>query len=87
MKNYTFKYQLSSSDSNFPARVVLFDKPGRDCFIDKHWHKTFEMNYVISGDLVVEVEDEKQVLHNGEYAVINPYNVHMSDGKYSESYV
>ncbi len=87
MKNYTFKYQLSSSDSNFPARVVLFDKPGRDCFIDKHWHKTFEMNYVISGDLVVEVEDEKQVLHNGEYAVINPYNVHMSDGKYSENYV
>lgn len=87
MKNYTFKYQLSSSDSNFPARVVLFDKPGRDCFIDRHWHKSFEIDYVINGDLIVEIEDDVQVLQNGEYAVINPYSVHMSDGKYSESHV
>lgn len=87
MKNYTFKYQLSSSDSNFPARVVLFDKPGRDCFIDRHWHKSFEIDYVINGDLIVEIEDNEQVFQKGEYAVIEPYSVHMSNGKYSESHV
>lgn len=32
-KNFSFKYEVSSQDSNFPARVILFDKPGKDCYI------------------------------------------------------
>ncbi|MBQ3583173.1 MAG: helix-turn-helix transcriptional regulator [Lachnospiraceae bacterium] len=86
-KNYAMKYELSSADSNFPARVVLFDKPGKDCYIDKHWHKSIEINYVIRGDLKVTVNGDSRNVANGEFAFINANDVHQTDGKYPDAHV
>lgn len=83
-KNFSFKYEVSSQDSNFPARVILFDKPGKDCYIDKHWHKTIEINYVLRGDLMVEVQGEKEIISKNQYKIINSCDVHHSKGKYDD---
>ena len=70
-KNYAMKYELSTVDSNFPARVVLFDKPGKDCYIDKHWHKSIEINYVIKGDLKITINGENKIVSDGDFAIAN----------------
>lgn len=86
-KNYAMKYELSTVDSNFPARVVLFDKPGKDCYIDKHWHKSIEINYVIRGDLKVSINGENKNVSDGDFALINANDVHQTDGKYPNEHV
>ncbi len=86
-KNYAMKYELSTADSNFPARVVLFDKPGKDCFIDKHWHKSIEIDYVLRGDLKASINGENKILSKGDFAVISANEVHQTDGKYPNEHV
>lgn len=87
LRNYSSRYEVSSQDTNFPARIILFDKPGKDCYIDKHWHKTIEINYVLRGDLVTEVLGEKNVLSDGKFTLINSCDVHQSKGKYENTNV
>lgn len=86
-KNYTYKYEISSSDSNFPARVILFDKPGKACYIDKHWHKSLEINYVLEGDLIVDINGKSSVLQSKDFTVISEGDVHKTDGKFPDEHV
>ena len=86
-KNYAMKYELSTVDSNFPSRVVLFDKPGKDCYIDKHWHKSIEINYVIKGDLKITINGENKIVSDGDFAIANANDVHQTDGKYPNEHV
>lgn len=86
-KNYSYKYELASQDSNFPARTVLFDKPGQGCYIDKHWHKTIEIDYVVRGDMDVVINDELIELSGGDFSVINAGDIHMTKGKYETAQV
>lgn len=86
-QNYMYRYELSSDESNFPAKVSLFDKPGKECYIDKHWHKILEIDYVIRGDLKVYLQDKNYMVSNNEYVVINANDVHQTDGKYEDVHV
>lgn len=83
-RNYSSRLEVSSQDSNFPARIILFDKPGKDCYIDKHWHKTIEINYVLRGELLSEVQGEKETVQKGEFILVNSCDVHHSKGKYDD---
>lgn len=86
-KNYAYRYDLSPMESNFPARITLFDKPGKECYVDKHWHKTIEINYVLKGDLAIQINDEKFIISDNEYEIINADDVHKTSGRYDDSYI
>ena len=86
-QNYSYRYELSSTESNFPARVSLFDKPGKECYIDKHWHKILEIDYILSGDLKVSVQGDNFILSDNEYVVINSNDVHHTNGKYENVHI
>lgn len=86
-KNYSYKYELSSVESNFPAIISLYDKPGKECYIDKHWHKIIEIDYILRGDLKLYLRDKNYILSNNEYAVINANDVHQTKGKYEDVHV
>lgn len=86
-KNYTYKYELSSTESNFPARISLYDKPGKECYIDKHWHKILEIDYILSGDLKVWLQGDNFILSDNEYVVINSNDVHQTNGKYENVHI
>lgn len=86
-QNYMYRYELSSDENNFPAKISLFDKPGKECYIDKHWHKILEIDYVIRGDLKVYLHDKNYMISNNEYVVINANDVHQTDGKYEDVHV
>lgn len=80
-KNYRYKYEIVSADDNLPGKVTLFDKPGQECFTNKHWHKNIEIDYVLKGDLWVMSNNEDFTLSDGEYIVVNNDDIHQTCGK------
>ncbi len=80
-KNYRYKYEIVSADDNLPGKVILFDKPGQECYTNKHWHKNIEIDYVIKGDLWVTANNEDGVISDGEYFVVNNDDIHQTCGK------
>ncbi|MBQ4569083.1 MAG: helix-turn-helix transcriptional regulator [Ruminococcus sp.] len=80
-KNYRYKYEIVSADDNLPGKVILFDKPGSECYTNKHWHKNIEIDYVLKGKLWVMANNEEMDVSAGEYFVINNDDIHQTCGK------
>ncbi|MDO5133887.1 MAG: AraC family transcriptional regulator [Eubacteriales bacterium] len=41
-----------------------------------HWHNAFEINYVVSGDLLWRTRDAEHVMHKGEISIVNSGVMH-----------
>lgn len=80
-KNYRYKYEIVSADDNLPGKVILFNKPGHECFTNKHWHKNIEIDYVLKGNLWAMVNNEECVVSDGQYIVVNNDDIHQTCGK------
>lgn len=80
-KNYRYKYEIVSADDNLPGKVILFDKPGQECYTNKHWHKNIEIDYVLNGNLWVMSNNEEFTLSDGQYVVVNNDDIHQTCGK------
>ena len=80
-KNYRYKYEIISADDNLPGKVVLFDKPGQECYTNKHWHKNIEIIYIIKGNFWVMINGEDHDLTDGDIIVINNDDIHQTCGK------
>ncbi len=86
-KNYRYKYEIVSADDNLPGKVILFDKPGAECYTNKHWHKNIEIDYVLNGKLWVMTNNEEGTISDGDYIVINNDDIHQTCGKNPEENV
>ncbi|MDO5123805.1 MAG: AraC family transcriptional regulator [Eubacteriales bacterium] len=80
-KNYRYKYEIVSADDNLPGKVFLFDKPGQECYTNKHWHKNIEIDYVLKGDLWVNINGVDLTVSAGDYVVVNNDDIHQTCGK------
>ena len=81
MANYKGKYEIVTADDNLPGKVMLYEKPGRECYTNKHWHKNLEIDYIIRGCMWTNLDGADRDLYNGDYAVINSEAVHQTCGK------
>ena len=79
--NYKGKYEIVTADDNLPGKVLLYEKPGRDCFTNKHWHKNLEIDYIIRGCMWTNLGGEDKDLYGGDYILINSEDVHQTCGK------
>lgn len=79
--NYKGKYEIVTSDDNLPGKVTLYEKPGRDCFTNKHWHKNLEIDYIVRGCMWTNLCGEDKDLYDGDYILINSEAVHQTCGK------
>lgn len=79
-KNYRYKYEIVSADDNLPGKVMLFDKPGIECYTNKHWHKNIEIDYVIKGELWSLDNNEEKIISNGDFVVVDCDNIHQTNG-------
>ncbi len=86
-KNYRYKYEIVSADDNLPGKVILFDKPGAECYTNKHWHKNIEIDYVLSGKLWVMTNNEEGTVSDGDFIIINNDDIHQTCGKDPEENV
>lgn len=67
------EFELIRYSENLPARIEL--KLGK---IDTpyHWHKEFELIYVMDGEVAVKVNTNDRVLHTDEFLLLNSAENH-----------
>ena len=85
--NYKGKYEIVTADDHLPGKVLLYEKPGRDCFTNKHWHKNLEIDYIIRGRMWTNINGEDRDLYGGDYILINSETIHQTCGKEPEESV
>ena len=81
MANYKGKYEIVTADENLPGKVMLYEKPGRDCYTNKHWHKNLEIDYIVRGCMWTNLSGTDKDLYDGDYLLINSEAVHQTCGK------
>ena len=84
---YRCKYEIVTADNNLPGKVVLYEKPGSECFTNKHWHKNLEINYIIKGNMWTMQNNVDKDITDGEYVVVNSEDIHQTCGKTPEENV
>lgn len=75
------KYEIITADDNLPGKVILYEKPGRDCFTNKHWHKNMEIDYIVRGRMWTNLSGEDRDLYDGDYVLVNSETIHQTCGK------
>ena len=78
---YKGKYEIITADENLPGKVVLYEKPGRDCFTNKHWHKNLEIDYIVRGRMWTNLSGVDRDLYDGDYVLVNSEIIHQTCGK------
>ena len=79
--NYKGKYEIITADDNLPGKVILYEKPGRDCYTNKHWHKNMEIDYIVRGRMWTNLSGSDRDLYDGDYALVNSETIHQTCGK------
>lgn len=79
--NYKGKYEIITADDNLPGKVLLYAKPGRECFTNKHWHKNLEIDYIVKGRMWTNLSGVDKDLYDGDYILVNSEAVHQTCGK------
>ena len=82
--NFKGKYEIVTADDNLPGKVILYEKPGRDCFTNKHWHKNMEIDYIVRGRMWTNAGGVDRDLYDGDYVVVNSETIHQTCGKSPE---
>ena len=82
--NFKGKYEIVTADDNLPGKVLLYEKPGRDCYTHKHWHKNLEIDYIVRGCMWTNLNGEDRDLYGGDYVLINSEAVHQTCGKHPD---
>lgn len=78
---YRCEYEIVTADNNLPGKVMLYEKPGCECFTNKHWHKNLEIDYIVKGRMWTMQNNVDHDISDGEYVVVNSEDVHQTCGK------
>lgn len=54
--------------------IQLYTKTNHN--LDRHWHRNIEVNYVLSGQLEIQVKDQTYYLEKDQLILINYYDIH-----------
>lgn len=65
-------HQIGNSHSNYHYNAYIY----RDCYWEPHFHRSFELIYVMDGMAKISVNGIQETLHKGELILLCPYTVH-----------
>ena len=76
MKKDNFKFQNITPNRELPFRLLIHNS-GVEHVVPRHWHTSFEISYVVSGQNDYFYLDGNEFTQSeGEIVVVNPYQVH-----------
>ena len=58
-----------------PVKILIYTHEMKD-FVPKHWHRNFELNYIISGIWQIEVSGKSKQAGPGDFVCINSQEEH-----------
>lgn len=66
------QHQLGNSHGNYHYNAYIY----QDCYWVPHFHKSFELIYVMDGTAEISVNGVQETLHANEMILLCPYTVH-----------
>lgn len=74
-------YEQIQLNAGLPAQIAYLDTAQLGPFemineVPPHWHRSLEISLVDKGEVELWVHDEKQVLHPGDFILVNSGAVH-----------
>lgn len=66
-------YENARFGANYEMEIV---NPHVEDYTISHFHRSYEFIYIYKGELVVALDDENVTLHEGEYILIFPKQIH-----------
>lgn len=81
------EYEVLKLDDDLPGKVILYEKPGKECFTKKHRHKGLEIDYLIRGRMWASINSKDYDLLEGEYILIDSESAHQTCGKFPDKTV
>ena len=75
------KHEIVTADENLPGKVMLYEKPGKKCFTNKHWHKNLEIDYIIKGRMWTAQNGVDKDIFDNDFVLVNSEVVHQTCGK------
>lgn len=68
------RHEIVSVNPDLEARFYLSIDAGS--YVPPHWHDSLELVYMIEGTMTVIYENRKEVLHSGEFNIVNSRVIH-----------
>ncbi len=81
------QYEIVKLDDGLPGKVILYEKPGKECFTKMHRHKSLEIDYLIRGRMWSFFNSKDFDLLEGEYVLIDSESAHQTCGKFPDKTV
>lgn len=75
------KYEIVTADENLTGKVMLYEKPGKECYTNKHWHKNLEIDYIIKGRMWTAQNGVDKDIFDNDFVLVNSEVVHQTCGK------
>lgn len=70
------EHEIIHPGEDFPFRIFTFEGQGGDYVRGKHWHSALEVFAVFSGELDFYIDDQKYILRQGSFILLNSNDVH-----------
>lgn len=63
-------------DKEFPAQLLRNDISKKGCYFGYHWHEHIEMHYVLSGEGVIQCNQDHYNMVTGNLVIVNSNELH-----------
>jgi len=80
-----FEHEIISSNQDISVKFQYVDDTGS--MISKHWHRSLEIIYIMSGSLELNINGVDYNLSENDLIVINPLEIHSTTCKYGNTAV
>lgn len=74
-----FKHELVTHQDRVPAKILLQNIKGPNCYIPKHWHKEIEINLIIKGTHKYYNNGKEGYAQEGDITFFNSGDIHCLD--------
>ncbi len=71
MAFYEWKHEYHDNRGRFDFGMMSVDYS-----VGAHWHKAIELMYIVEGDVLVSVDEEKHVMKTGEIVICSSRQIH-----------
>ncbi len=74
-----FNHELVTHQNIIPAKILIQDIKGSNCYIPKHWHKEIEINLIMRGEHKYYINGKEGCSGEGELTFFNSGDIHSVD--------
>ena len=81
---HKYKKEEIIHSEKIPAKISYQNLKGNECFCPLHWHKDFEINFVLKNVAEFVVNGKTKIVMPGDFIFINSSDLHAGNGDFEK---